>query len=1307
MTRQDAVVSDFGVTSFSLLHTLSEVASPTLLPLKTPPTLPALRFSTRSSRAGLNVWPERSKMASGVPSFSSFVQIEAEAESSDSRKSRRADRDHEHALSHHGHGPAEGRRSREGRQSGREKDDRERGIHRHHRERSPHSPRSYHARERDVKVKAERSLRDRLRSHEQDLDKIVISDNNEGLNLPRDFPDGHQNHFPPRQGDIDPSTGTFDWKGDPLSAKYGSPEQSKVSRYSRTGNGRVLGLPPQLRINKESSRHSSGRGLEVTSGSGSSTASHSLLVEVRVNSGPGRRLRTDAASYSSEEQKKDFIPLEKQFSRPKGSLYQDPFEALETRVDESTSSSGESDDDLNSPYVAGSELREELVTLDNQTRSQPADISAWLKLAHLQAKVLEAEASWNSSSIAERSGAPMNNLFRLDRRGLADVQLSIIDKALQAHPKNRQSIRLRLGRLQHVVANGLWDLDEIRSEWHRLLATFDGKGTQSDQATAQEAVTVWTQYAVWSCSCNGQSILDIEAVLSTAFERLLGLSETSSGPIALKALVHLQILFCRILRGAGYPARAFAILQAQVEVTLAMPAEIKERSWSEQLSAFSGFWNSETLRLGEPGAPGWAKGGPSYLFSAPPADSVVRKESVPATSAPVLDSDPTSDSENAADEMLARQRRLASRRAQPARTTDLPVLSIGEGEVDPYAIVFASDIQSFLVPDLEGSQLQALILRHCGFSGVLVDGPLSATVAMDLMDHKWWPESLHNNTGTKTSSRCAAPFEIVAGEPMSQQRRSLLDNPELCPFRTALGRGILEMLWPSYKGIGIPLPTSGQADFAANFLDCVQSPHTRLDDLLPLTIKLKQLTEGSRAAALAAKEALSTREHDWRLWRIYAALQRNLAKYAAARKVYAACLASREIDPEHLPDAWLQAVELEIEASEPEAALTLLIQSVSFKFDRRDDSDATHPTLKSSAAELLRTRGTFERLLQDPTSQTAEVVLCYAWFEYLSQDIERRLSAAIVHVRDEIRRLGDRNEPQISQKVHDLYSGLCRIVRHHLDGTRPVYRPSELRELILEAVAAFPRDQDFLCLLAAHESRFKVEGVLRRTVDEVVLRPQEATFSDRDDDSSPIESSSSSSSSSSSLGLGSQPVSTGIWLTAIYLELHVNRDSFNAYRVRNLFERAIDAHGQSSLLRDPTETAKLWKTYLSFELRVALRSVRRNAEMDSAQRDVVDSSTHARNHRSGGRRQRQLRRALSKRAKGVFYRALTKVQWDRELHLCAFESPFRLAFSRDELLHVANVMANERGLRIYGKYTDLVPREDADEGRAASQDEEE
>ncbi|KAJ1311121.1 hypothetical protein OPQ81_009622 [Rhizoctonia solani] len=360
----------------------------------------------------------------------------------------------------------------------------------------------------------------------------------------------------------------MDGKGDTQLMQYGYLDPSKVPRFMRAGYGNVLGAPPGWKIVR-------GRGSnrEVQLGKGGRPPAK-RYVDRRAIASTTRRLipSKSAVPLTQEEEEEGFIRVNKRRKLPHDDLADEVDDSGKVKRREEGPAYREitrPDSDSSASDISDSESDTELVTpeltragkLGARVKEYPTDISAWMALL-------------------KHNVAPAK-----DALARADMAVSVLSKALAAHPANRQSPSLRLRFLR--AGEILWPPQQLEKEWDDVLKDFPHDGD------------VWTEWVGWRMRIM-RGVEDTIGDIAHAFEVLRGNAEELE-------MQRLRLFWkaCVWLRQAGYIERAISAMQAQIEITFFPPTN-RPSTFPDTLSMFEEFWDSEVPRIGEEGAQGWA-----------------------------------------------------------------------------------------------------------------------------------------------------------------------------------------------------------------------------------------------------------------------------------------------------------------------------------------------------------------------------------------------------------------------------------------------------------------------------------------------------------------------------------------------------------------------------------------------------------------------------------------------------------------------------------------------------------------------------
>ncbi|KAF1914794.1 NRDE-2, necessary for RNA interference-domain-containing protein [Ampelomyces quisqualis] len=383
-----------------------------------------------------------------------------------------------------------------------------------------------------------------------------------------------------------------DRRGDPEVLRYGTLNRSDVPSYRRFGNGFVLGLNRDQKIDRHQSSQT-----QVYITPATRRRQERLLTSKNVPKEGSRALRiilpnTRKTSTESE----DFV----HFSETRGSKLGDG-EEDEEDTSEPDYHRFERDHDLpldpDTEYdtevkgiAIGSELIKENSELVRKTRDFPADLQAWLAFIEHQEAMMTLDH-------------PTSDLNDAARQQLANVRIPIYEEALKKVPNDDENlITLYQGLLSEAQRS--WNHTKLSSKWNEVLTKFPA------------STALWLMYLdVVQSNFAGFKYESCCAVYNRC---LAAIQKCADG----ETILHVFIRMTSMIHGAGYQELALAIWQAILERSLSHSTSLID------LKDFEKFWDNEAPRIGEAGSSGWQKTAPAHDLPPPtvvtlfnPADS--------------------------------------------------------------------------------------------------------------------------------------------------------------------------------------------------------------------------------------------------------------------------------------------------------------------------------------------------------------------------------------------------------------------------------------------------------------------------------------------------------------------------------------------------------------------------------------------------------------------------------------------------------------------------------------------------------------
>jgi hypothetical protein len=260
----------------------------------------------------------------------------------------------------------------------------------------------------------------------------------------------------------------------------------------------------------------------------------------------------------------------------------------ETDTTESTfeEASEEENFDDESPEAV---LKKRTIAFERHLEEQPHDISAWIDYARLHDDIFAGDSE-EAAKVAQMTA----EMKASSKRGRAEVSLSILDKALQVLEQNRFSSRLQLEYMR--IVEDVWPPGKITARWKWLLEVMGNARSGRDE---REYMDIWLAYIGWRESrglgthSNGDrtesgGVDDVIAIytecISIMRESMLAAFPggthkpsskctvtltppyLSSGEPQQENLVYLLLRSCLFMRQAGFAERAFAVMQAMLEL---------------------------------------------------------------------------------------------------------------------------------------------------------------------------------------------------------------------------------------------------------------------------------------------------------------------------------------------------------------------------------------------------------------------------------------------------------------------------------------------------------------------------------------------------------------------------------------------------------------------------------------------------------------------------------------------------------------------------------------------------------------------
>lgn len=150
------------------------------------------------------------------------------------------------------------------------------------------------------------------------------------------------------------------------------------------------------------------------------------------------------------------------------------------------------EDALGSHSTLEQDIRRRTIDAEQHLKLHPADIDAWIAFSTLHLKL--------SPELANRPvNASVDPLSLPQNRASAEVTLSILSRALEAHSSNFLSPNLHIAYLR--AAELIWSAEQITRRWRNVLRELGERRRSEDEASVEldaSMMDVWLGYIDWT-----------------------------------------------------------------------------------------------------------------------------------------------------------------------------------------------------------------------------------------------------------------------------------------------------------------------------------------------------------------------------------------------------------------------------------------------------------------------------------------------------------------------------------------------------------------------------------------------------------------------------------------------------------------------------------------------------------------------------------------------------------------------------------------------------------------------------------------
>ncbi|EEA25254.1 hypothetical protein TMatcc_006523 [Talaromyces marneffei ATCC 18224] len=856
---------------------------------------------------------------------------------------------------------------------------------------------------------------------------------------------------PPPTKDESQDFYTIDRRGDIHNVVYGTIHRYSIPQYHRAGRGGVVGLPSRFKID----RAYDGEDYVVirTGGwipDGARQKTKSILARADTKERKVFKLRQKPVTDDQEDLSKGFIPLSHDGSRKRrkmsgGYLSSDVsddeadkygYRSIhgkanpEEDIPSDMEASLESDTDEEGSAVRWDrEANKQNSELLRRAEDNPRDVDAWVEVIKYQNTLL------TGSDISRQ-------LTAAEKRSLADIKVSLYEKALKKVGKHPDKDRLLLGYLEEGAT--LWESKRLAEQWHAILKHNPGY------------ISLWMRYIDFRQT----------AFLEFTFERCKDVylecmdmnasSEVNAEQESTQAYLFLRMTL--FMREAGYSELAAGLWQAILEMTLFRPEKYSNSSKVDILNGFASFWDSEVARIGDPGSKGWNSG------------KSVELESVSNDAQTLLEV------ESLFSSWSMEERRLSHSSRLPARTADLV-----END-DPFRVVLWSDIEPFLPFFTSWKDKSILIHEFLKFCYL---PPLRQTSTSASGGNAFLrTELVQLSDSSLINMTNARPDEAIQPNPSAIFNVAPLQNM-IHSVDTLFSNGNWFRSMQIWKDITNHDQTIIDTEWVRRSLKLLVGAFPQDDELATLALAVEYAIKPNDGKKYA-KSLLKKRSASLPLYNTFALMECRSGNLSTASHVWASTFSiaatlseAQRLEYGSLIRSWVWEY---LGQSKPESAVQILSSIPDFTINLETLQQAKQ--MNMSPAQRLKT----ERFLiecsdhavslQDLTSFTAWTDVI-ALLHYLLNSVS--LPSALEVYTSTFSRLASSSlatESFKSSALELMHQSRSRLVYHHIT-TKHTYKPSAIRDLFIESTTLFPHNTLLLSLFTWNEFRFRVDERIR------------------------------------------------------------------------------------------------------------------------------------------------------------------------------------------------------------------------------------
>ena len=791
----------------------------------------------------------------------------------------------------------------------------------------------------------------------------------------------------------------IDRRGDAKNVQFGSLHRYDIPAHYRFGNGRIVGTPRGIRIDRDASTEKQVV-LQVSDQKHGVRVPRPLASKSKPVESRGVRLivptQTDESAVND-----DYIELRSSLKRKRGSESPEPaIEGVDYRSIEGKAKASGGPDDEDMEFATDSddgelengaqrESREKNATLNKAVKDGPGNIDAWLTLVDHQSNMT-------------RPGSDPSMFSTSEKRSLADIRLAIYERALKSVSKTKPGYdTLVLGRLKE--GSSIWENSKLVTKWNEAL---------KDNPTS---IRLWIKYLDF---VQTDHINFRYERCKAVYVKCLRMLNEAHGRASLherakitSAQLYVLVRFTSFARDAGYEELAHAVWQILLEYHFFKPSNLSGRA--EELESLEAFWESDVPRIGEEGAIGWN----GFQTDS----SQVSRKSV----------------QDHTDERTSKliYGAFAERESRYMDSGFLPAAADDDAESDdPFRFVMFADLKDIvenLLVDLPHVELVDAFLCSIQLPSVRRVEETSSQSAL------WTDQFLRKPTYGSQTNDVSTLADLI--------KAARLKNEKSTPF---------SMFHYAFKDRQI---NSAAVGFLDRVLQSLISKTSENDDLAEyhLAFLLRFFPD---KAAKSAKRLLKSRPSSLLLYNAYALIEDQLGHNDKAEQVWATALSMSAAWPEEKREDAILLTHSRMRARTQHGVES---EAVVYLMDSRSrEGRAIVNNSEVSATDRLKAMRALDEGFQSTHAtalpqHAALYVDCLAWLSYMADG--RSLTSALSIYEKYASMLSPINDLFTLELLHQARANL---LKWHIENKRP-YRPAVSRDILAESIRLFPANSLF------------------------------------------------------------------------------------------------------------------------------------------------------------------------------------------------------------------------------------------------------